>query len=312
MTIYTDNVRFAQGLFKDVRDWKELRLGSLPSPLRPYLEALTPKTAVQCSKVSEPGSWGHAVLIESADGSQFDALNRVARRYDAPPEGLVCVAGTGTKFHGFKDRPWEIASGNLHLSVLTGPRTTIDHVGVAFIVLAVVSVLQTLDDVAELPQEATVKWVNDIMIEGAKIGGVLANCQIQDDIVTHATLGIGLNVEKAPPVSPTPSVPTVGSLHQFSPNPRRCTLEVVFQKLITYLGANYASLMAGGYQHLLDVYRSRSLVLAQRVRLHRDSVDGRPGATIEGVVQSIGEDLELFLDQRSSPVTEGRLELLTR
>ena len=311
MKIYTDRVRFAQTLFPADLPWEEARIRTFPSPLRASLEALTPELVVHSSELPGPGPWAHAILIESAEQSQFDALNALARQNDVPSDGLVCVAGTGKKFHGFKDRPWEAAPGNLHLSALTSPRSTIDHPGVAFIVLAVVSVLQTLDDLGALPKRATVKWVNDIMVDDAKVGGVLANCQIQDDIVMHATFGIGVNVEKAPTVAPTLFVPKVGFLQQFSADPRRCALHLVFQKLLMYLGENYVSLLAGGYQRLLDFYRSRSLVLGKRVRLHRDTSGRAPDAMLEGVVMSIGDDLELSIDSAAAPVSEGRLELLT-
>ena len=312
MIVYTDSVRFAQALLQNDLPWEQAPSQFLSSSLQPYLETLAGKSLLHSTEFPGPDSWGYAVLIENAEESQFDALNRVARVHDAPSTGLVCVAGVGKKFHGFKDRPWEAARGNLHLSALVSPRRRIEHVGVAFTILAVVSVLQTVDDLGKLPRKAAVKWVNDIMIDGAKIGGVLATCQIQDEIVEHATIGIGLNIEKAPRVSPTPFVPKTGSLQQFSSDPPSCTLRLVFQKLITYLGANYVSLLAGGYSHLLEFYRSRSLVLGRRIRLHRDSSGTSPGTLLEGVVLSIGDDLELTIDQAPSPVAEGRLELLTR
>ena len=291
--------------------WAEASVHSLPWPLQAYLSALLSNKRVHRCEVSSAEPWDHVVLVQNAEESQFDALNRVVRVRSDLTEALLCVAGVGKKFHGFKNRPWQAARGNLHLSAVVSPHARIDHSGVAFTVLAVVSVLQTLDDLGALPKKAAVKWVNDIMIENAKVGGVLSSAQIQGDIVTHATVGIGLNIEKSPSVSPTPFVPLVGSLHQHSTDPSRCTLRLVFQRLIMYLGANYRSLLAGGYPQLLEFYRSRSLVLGRPVRLYRDS-DGRtPGGIFQGVVSSIGDDLELFLDQAPAPVLAGRLELLS-
>ncbi len=52
-----------------------------------------------------------------------------------------------------------------------------------------------------------IKWVNDVLVDGRKIGGVLTSTQTQGDRVSAVLLGIGLNVATAPPVPPTPFVP---------------------------------------------------------------------------------------------------------
>lgn len=311
MNLYTDNVSFASGVVENYSPWERAALEDLPGAVRPFLEALVQSRPIFRAQGTLVKHWDHLVLVNEASESQFDILNALVRTHTNCSESLLCLAGVGKNFHGFKNRPWQTAPGNLHLSALVSPHATINHAGVAFTVLAVVSILQTLDDLTGVSRSAGVKWVNDILIGDSKIGGVLASAQIQGDVVTQATMGIGLNIEKAPDVSPTPFVPTVGCLHQFSTEGDRCTLRLVFQRLITYLGANYRSLLAGGYPRLLESYRSRSIVLGRRVRLHRDTVDSTPGELLEGVVTSIGDDLQLFIDDAPSPVFTGRLELLS-
>jgi BirA family biotin operon repressor/biotin-[acetyl-CoA-carboxylase] ligase len=283
----------------------------MPLSVRPCLETLVHADTVFCAVGSSSDHWDHLLLVDSAGESQFDALNRLVRKHSHLSEELLCVAGVGTDFHGFRGRPWVSARGNLHLSVLLSPNRQIERAGIAFTVLAVVSILQALDELGSLAKRPGVKWVNDILMGDAKIGGVLANAQIQQNIVRHAVVGIGLNIENVPEVPPTPFVPRVGSLQQYSSDQDRCTLPLVFQKLIMYLGANYRSLVSGGLPQLLEVYRSRSLVLGRSVRIHRDTKNDPRNQLISGVVSSIGDNLELHLEGIPAPVTTGRLELLS-
>ncbi len=309
MVLYTDDIRFAHRLIQDDLRWEPIKTRALEPSIRPIVEALVQADRVQRADVLLPSGWEHLVAVGRASDSQFDVLNRLARS-SSPAADLLAIAGTGERFHGFKDRPWVAAPGNLHLCALVHPSSRIEHAGVAFTVLAAVSVLQSLDDVGNLHQPPAVKWVNDVMIGPAKVGGVLASAQIQDATVISATLGIGLNVEVTPVVPATPFVPQVGSVREFSLDPSQCSLSAVFHSLAAHLGTNYRSLLAGSLPRFLDLYRSRSLVLGRHVRVHRDRSGAMGEELRDGVVSSIGDDLQLFLDGAPSPIPTGRLELL--
>ncbi len=311
MVLYTDDIRFASCLFPDDMSWEDIRTGCPAPAIRPFVEALVRTAPVYRTDVASAHLWKHIILVNRAVDSQFDVLNDIARSTTHCSEELLSVAGSGEHFHGFKDRPWVAIPGNLHLSAHVCPRGQIDHPAVAFTVLAAVSALQAIDDVGALQQPPSIKWVNDIVIGSAKVGGVLASVHVQDAAVTCATLGIGLNVEKTPLVPPTPFVPHVGCVREFSRDPSGCSLPAVFQKLIAHLGANYRLLLAGGFPQLLSLYRSRSLVLGRPVRIHDDRRHTVSDQLLSGVVSSIGDDLQLFLEGVPSPVCTGRLELLT-
>ena len=254
-------------------------------------------------------SWQYLFIVETAPESQYDLLIKLARDKVQVPHALLCLTGTSKKLHGFKDRPWVSAIGNLHLSAFLAPDREVQNFGVGFTILAAVSVLETLDRLKGLKKLAALKWVNDILINEEKVAGVLAHTQSQGGSVSAAILGIGLNVETTPIVERDPFVPGVTSLRDIIPNPYDCNLSMVFNELIRALERNYSLLVGGGFQRLLDTYRERSMVLNRDVIIHDDSGSADPPEPISGRVSSIGDNLELYLSDRSEPITKGRLIL---
>jgi biotin-[acetyl-CoA-carboxylase] ligase BirA-like protein len=273
--------------------------------LRPELQSLIGQifgeAPLRETEVESPSLWEHLFLVESAPRSQFDLLVELGREGRLPPRGLVCVAGEGRGFHGMRNRPWVAPAGNLYLSAHLAPGRSVDHAGVAFTVLAAVSVLDAVDGLPGLTERAGIKWVNDILIEGAKVCGVIAHSQMEGDRVGRVFLGIGLNVETAPEVEPTPQVPQVACLAGFAPC-RRCDL---LGPLLEALARNYEELLEEGYGGLLDRYRRRSLALGREVAV--SSEEG--GITARDRVTAIGPNLELHLEGRDRPVHRGRLIL---
>jgi biotin-(acetyl-CoA carboxylase) ligase len=148
--------------------------------------------------------------------------------------------------------------------------------------------------------------VNDIVIGGAKVCGVLAHSQAVQKTVTGAVLGIGLNVESTPIVAPTPYTPNVASLRNFVEDASSCSREAVFFTLIRILADNYARLLDGGYRRLLDRYCRRSGVIGKNVTV---CFDDRFRETVSGKVERIGDELELYLENIDKPVSRGRLIL---
>jgi BirA family biotin operon repressor/biotin-[acetyl-CoA-carboxylase] ligase len=253
--------------------------------------------------------WKYLFLVEHAPRSHYDLLIELARRGTALPDGVLCLAGSGDKFHGFKDRPWSACPGNIHLSVYLAPARPIAQYGVGFTILAAVSVVDTLDSIPGLNARAGIKWVNDILIEGAKVGGVVAYTQTANGTVSAAVLGIGLNVETRPLVEPTPFVPRVAALRDFASGPSTITQGQAFDRLIRALDRNYRLLLEGRNYVLLDRYRARSLILGRKVSIRSDEAGFESEIIATGRVRGIGENLELLLEGSSQPVWKGRLVL---
>lgn len=305
--VFTDNPDFAREWLQELSGCRILSPAVQDKSILPLLDRLMPGRAVWEAEAVLPGTWPYLILVEHAPASQYDTLIDYARSHDDLPDGVLCLAGEGENFHGLRDRPWSALRGNLHLSAYLAPKQKLARGATGFVILSAVSVMQTIDALQGMSGRATVKWVNDILLNGAKVCGVLANLQTQGSLYSNAVLGIGLNVETTPKIAPTMFVPEVTALKTFVPgiNRRR-----VFSDLARRLFENYQRLLAGQYDALLTFYRKRSVVLGRYVEIYHESANATERIAA-GKVMELGENLELYLEGIASPITSGRLALLS-
>lgn len=256
-----------------------------------------------------PPPWDLLILAEEAPRSNYDVFLELARNRAPLPPFTAALAGSGSGFHGSRGRPWAALPGNLHLSVSLAPEQTVDRFEVAFTVLAALSVVDALDAIPGLAGRAGLKWVNDVVAEGAKVAGVLAYTQTQDRRVSRAVLGVGVNVLATPALPPTPFVPRATSVAELLGGPRPGLLATVFQGVLEALARNYRILLERGSGALVDRYRVRSVVLGQQVTVCSEDSDGTAEVWASGRLVALGDGLELYLEGHDTPFTRGRLLL---
>lgn len=250
--------------------------------------------------------WRHLVIRGEADGSQYDALLGLARE-GGLPDGVACFALEGRGFHGSRDRRWVALPGNLHLVASLTPGRPVRRAEVAFTALAATAVVEAVDRVAGMAGRASIRWVNDILVDEAKIGGVLAWSALRGDVVTEVVLGIGLNVEKTPEVERSAAVPGVGSLREAAPIPGAVTLDAVVPLVLESLARHWSMVVREGPEAALQGYRRRSAVLGRDVVVVDDTPAARPAVLAAGRVEGLGDDLSLRLSGHPAPLRRGRL-----
>jgi BirA family biotin operon repressor/biotin-[acetyl-CoA-carboxylase] ligase len=106
------------------------------------------------------------------------------------PQGTVIIAEEQTSGKGRLDRCWISPKGCVSMSIILYP--DIKHLP-ALIMVASVAIIHTIRKVTGL--KASIKWPNDILINGKKVGGILIEGTIQHINVGYAVIGIGLNVD---------------------------------------------------------------------------------------------------------------------
>ncbi|HSU04674.1 MAG TPA: biotin--[acetyl-CoA-carboxylase] ligase [Acetobacteraceae bacterium] len=132
-------------------------------------------------------------------GSTNDEARRLAEAGAA--HGTVVVAREQTAGRGRNGRRWVSPPGNLHLSILlrvglTASRLTVSRLAELGFVAAL-AVAGATDAFA--PGRAMLKWPNDVLVDGAKLSGILLEPVAQAVIV-----GIGINVLHVPLAAPYP------------------------------------------------------------------------------------------------------------
>jgi len=253
----------------------------------------------------EPASfWRRLYVIGTVEHSQFDALRDLGRAGWVPDGPLACVAHGGSGFHGHRGRPWVAGPGNLHLCVAAAPRIPVEHIGTGMTVLPAIAVVDAILSVAP-DLDPGVKWVNDILLDGAKVAGVLTATQVTEGRFDLAVLGIGINVAATPDVPPTPFVPAVTSLGREHDEVLEAVLHAVAERSM--------DLIRNGPGALIDAYRAVCVCVGSLVRVYPEGLDEDapvpewPAPIATGVVTSIEKDLTLRIEGWPEPISRGRL-----
>lgn len=253
----------------------------------------------------------HLLCERHAARSHYDLFVARLGGPDRAPDRTLAVAGSGDGFHGLRDRPWAAAAGNLHLVVAWRPGRAVPRFVPGFVALPAVAAAECLARFGGAAATARIKWPNDLVIGRAKLAGVLTHAQAVGDVVTDVILGIGLNVGTVPAVAPDPFVPAVTRLADHAAGP--VDLPLVLAALAEDLDRNYRLLRDGGWRELLDRYRALSCLPGRAVTVVADGPRAAGGAAgrilAQGIVEAIGDDLELWLRGRPEPVRHGRLVL---
>ena len=310
MIIYTDDSKYAEKFFYEKLKWQSIYQSETENSLGNIPRRLLLNDTIYKAQVKSKLSWKYIFISEYSHDSQFDILKSLVRNGQSLPDGIICLAGYGKKFHGFHSRQWASLPGNLHMSVYFAPNEKIDNFGAGFLILSAVSALQAIDSYEGLNGLAGIKWVNDILIKNQKVCGVLAHTLAQGKKVTDAILGIGLNVESEPEIEADEFIPGAACMNTFASDNEKYSQYDVFQRLIEKLDNNYKLLSSGKYPELLDVYRQRCGIIGKKAVVKSESLDGNiTGTLIEGSIEAIGDNLELFFDGHPEPITSGRLIL---
>src|SRR5664279_5923821 len=136
-------------------------------------------------------------------GSTNDEARRLAA--EGAPHGTVVHADEQSSGRGRLAHTWISPPGNLYISILmrTGepPSRTAE---LSFV--TALAVADTVDALLPRQTRATLKWPNDVLVNGAKIAGILL------EQVDEATIiGVGLNVLRAPTTIAYKATTIVGS-----------------------------------------------------------------------------------------------------
>ena len=108
-------------------------------------------------------------------------------------EGLVVTADFQTGGKGQRGKEWESSRGeNLLLSAVIESNISIDNQ----FDLNILSSLAVMDCLKSYDIDSQIKWPNDILVNKCKIAGILIQNLISKNRITHAVIGIGLNINQ--------------------------------------------------------------------------------------------------------------------
>ena len=132
----------------------------------------------------------HEALTSTSD-------NCVGRARQGESTGLAVQALRQTAAQASRGRAWETLDGNLALSVLIRPAGPAMRSGE----WAVAGAVAFRNGLARFADDVTIKWPNDVLRNGRKVGGLLINAETSGPSLSWVVLGFGANLRSAPPGS---------------------------------------------------------------------------------------------------------------
>lgn len=110
-------------------------------------------------------------------------------------EGAVVVTDHQTSGKGQRGNVWIAESGkNLTFTIILKPHFLIAHQQFQLNIAIALGISDFLMDTID--SQVSIKWPNDILIDGKKVCGVLIENQLRGETISHSIVGIGLNVNQ--------------------------------------------------------------------------------------------------------------------
>jgi BirA family biotin operon repressor/biotin-[acetyl-CoA-carboxylase] ligase len=217
--------------------------------------------------------------------AELDSTNEEARRLaDTGEIGPVWImAQRQSAGRGRRGRAWQTMDGNLAATLLLYPDAPQAITGQ----LSFVAALAAADTLAQCAPNAavTVKWPNDVLVNGAKIAGILLEAGAGQSGKAWLAIGIGINLAGHPEGT---EFPATSLAHQgiAAPSP---------EQALTILAARFAHWydlwMKAGFETLRAAWLARAFGIGAPICARL------PHETREGVFEGIDQSGALLLNE---------------
>ena len=205
--------------------------------------------------------FGRSILFSR----EVDSTNMWAKElatYGAD-EGTVTIAETQMKGRGRLDREWISPTGGLWFSIILRPKLNPTE-AVKLTLVAGLAVAKVLREMFDLKTET--KWPNDVLVNGRKICGVLAEMNTTGETVSFVVVGVGVNVNfDVENVFPEQLKKVSTSLEKELG--RKVKLENLFRTLLEQLESLYELLIKEGFNPILDEWKTYAGFLGCKVEV---------------------------------------------
>ena len=198
---------------------------------------------------------------------------------DGAPAGTVVAALCQTQGRGRFGRVFESPPGGLYLSMVLRPEGSIAQ-ALTLTAAAAVAVCLAVEECCGV--SLSVKWVNDLVLEGKKCGGILTEgaAALESGRLEYLIVGIGLNLCTLPEDFSPAVRPVAASLY-----PGLAPLPV--HQLAASLCRQLARLCFDPQpEQFLPEYRRRSCVLGHHITVHPPA--GQPYAAFAQAIDDQG------------------------
>jgi len=183
------------------------------------------------------------------------------------PEGTLVVAEGQSRGRGRLGREWNSPPGvGLYVSVLLRPPlppTDMPQITLT----AAVAVVRALKQAAGVA--AGIKWPNDLILAGRKLGGILTEMETESDQIRHLVVGLGLNVNTPQFPAELANLATSLALATGRTHSRLRILQVWLEELESL----YQRFLAREFPEILQEWKDYTVTLGREVRVRQGQME---------------------------------------
>jgi BirA family biotin operon repressor/biotin-[acetyl-CoA-carboxylase] ligase len=261
-----------------------------PDPSSPWSDLTRPPLSAARLRraLVADGTWRELEVVSSTASTNAD-LNARARAGE--PAGYVLIAEEQTAGRGRLDRSWQApARSSLLMSVLLRPRPA--PAGWTLLpFVAGVAVAEAVRAVGHLPAE--LKWPNDVLVGGRKLGGILV-----ERVDSAVVVGIGVNVSLRSAELPVPTATSVALAGGVADR------EVLAKEVLRALARRFDAWQAadGASSSILPAYREICATIGWNVTVQLPG-----GESVDGLVSAVDDTgrLVVMSDDGATAVSAG-------
>ena len=241
-------------------------------------EKLLPWEIIRDLKTKNIGK--RVYYFEELDSTQNFAQQIAA---DKKENGTIVIAEKQTSGRGRLDRKWTSPKGGIWFSLIIHPKFDVSS-STLIPILSAVALSKSIKKI--LGVETEVKWPNDIILNGKKVAGILADASVQANNIDYLILGIGINfdidtkkLEKR--LSKTPNFYGVNSLRE---NNNKTPPKILLKEFLFQFEKNLASLNKGEKAKIVKEWTKNAAGIGRKITINTSS------GKISGISQGIDTD----------------------
>lgn len=172
-------------------------------------------------------------------------------------QGTVVLSETQKKGRGRMERKWISPKGGIYFSLLLKPNFLLIQQVPQITLLIALACLNGIKKATGV--KCSVKWPNDILLKGKKLGGILCEVNAEMDKVNFVVVGIGLNVN-------TKDLP-VNATSLFLNTKNKFSRVEITKRILEEIESCYCRAQKEGFLGLLDEWKQFCFLWGKRVRV---------------------------------------------
>ncbi|MDJ0626957.1 MAG: biotin--[acetyl-CoA-carboxylase] ligase [Rhodobacter sp.] len=224
------------------------------------------------------------IVLDETDNTMAEAARRAPHL--AGPTWIFARHQTAAR--GRRGRIWVNPAGNFSATLVLRPAEPPETVALRSFVAAL-ALYDAIARVTGRPGLLSLKWPNDVLVNGGKVAGILLESSGQGRVIRHLAIGIGVNLARAP---------DAGAVEQGATPPvslaEEAGLQIGPEEFLAELAAAYAGwetrFSTYGFAPLREAWLDRAARLGQ-------VITARTGAEeIAGVFETVDKSGALVLN----------------